>query len=375
MINSIALVGTVASCVTGFRRDLIKYLVGKDITVYAFALDYDDASKAEVKKLGAVPVDYTLSRSGLNPFKDISDTIKLSRTLRSIKPDLVFCYFSKPVIFGTLAAKLAGVKRRIGMLEGLGYAFTEQPHAVKLKTKILKNVQVILYKISMPFLERLILLNGDDKKDLVDAYGINVKNVDIIGGIGLDLTSYQYSEPPQTPVVFVFVGRLLAEKGIHEFVKAAELVREKYTDSRFLVLGGIDIANPGALTEDALDHAIKSGLITYPGHVNNVIEWLHTSSVFVLPSYREGVPRSTQEAMAIGRAVITSDVPGCRDTVVDGVNGFLTTPWSTLDLYEKMEKFMIDRKLIVTMGVESREMAMRDFDVNSVNDKIYGFLS
>ena len=374
MINSIALIGTVASCVTGFRKELIEFLVAKGITVYAFALDYDDVSRAEVEALGARPMDYSLTRSGLNPFRDISDTIKLSRTLRSINPDLVFCYFSKPVIFGTLAAKMAGVKRRIGMLEGLGYAFTEQPSAERFKTKVLRRIQVVLYQLTMPLLERLILLNSDDEKDLVDRYNITVKSVDILGGIGLDLSEYNYSVPPQSPVTFVFVGRLLAEKGIHEFLSAAERIKNKYEDSRFLVLGGVDKANPGALTEGALDHAIKSGLITYPGHVNNVVEWLHASSVFVLPSYREGVPRSTQEAMAIGRAVITADVPGCRDTVVDGVNGFLTTPWSVSDLYKKMAFFMEDRSLIISFGVESREIALRDFDVNTINEKIYGFL-
>lgn len=374
MVKSIALIGTLSSCVLGFRKDLIQGLVSKGVTVYAFALDYDDDSKSKVQKLGAIPVSYSFSRSGLNPLVDIADTLKLAKLIKSISPDVVLCYFAKPVIFGTLAAKLAGVSRRIGMLEGLGYVFTEQPSGIRFKTKVIKAVQVLLYKIALPKLERLILLNRDDQKDLVDKYNISIKEVSILGGIGLDLSQYKYSPPPVKPVSFIFVGRLLAEKGIHEFITAAKLVKNKYPDTKFVVLGGIDHDNPGALTTGALDEVINSGLIIYPGHVDDVVSWLKDSSVFVLPSYREGMPRSTQEAMAIGRPVITSDVPGCRDTVVNGVNGFITKPWSSSDLSNKMLYFIENSDQISSMGYESYKMAVSHYDANLVNEKLYSYI-
>lgn len=183
MVKSIALIGTLASCVLGFRKDLIEGLVSKGVTVYAFALDYDEDSKSKVQKLGAIPVSYSFSRSGLNPLVDIADTLKLAKLIKSINPDVVLCYFAKPVIFGTLAAKLAGVSRRIGMLEGLGYVFTEQPSGIRFKTKVIKAVQVLLYKIALPKLERLILLNRDDQKDLIEKYNISIKEVSILGGL------------------------------------------------------------------------------------------------------------------------------------------------------------------------------------------------
>ncbi|KQB55307.1 glycosyl transferase family 1 [Pseudomonas endophytica] len=374
MVKSIALIGTLASCVLGFRKDLIKGLVSKGVKVYAFALDYDEVSKSEVRLLGAEPVDYTFSRSGLNPIADIVDTLKLAKLIKSIGPELVFCYFAKPVIFGTIAAKIAGVSRRIGMLEGLGYVFTDQPSGTRFKTKFLKAVQVMLYRIALPSLERLVLLNEDDQKDLVEKYKISVKKVSILGGIGLDISQYHYSRPPVSPITFIFIGRLLAEKGIHEFIAAAKKVKAECLDVTFVVLGGIDHDNPGALTEGALDEVINSGLITYPGHVEDVAVWLRSSSVFVLPSYREGMPRSTQEAMAIGRAVITSDVPGCRDTVEDGVNGFLVKPWSPDDIYSKMMFFVKNKDQVVNMGLASYRIAVSSYDVSLVNEKIYSYL-
>src|SRR5690554_820854 len=191
----IALIGTTVGCVLGFRSDLIKALVAQGHQVYAFALDYDDDGQRKVEELGAVAVRYKFSRAGINPVYDLYNTFKLSKILKRISPDLVFSYFSKPVIFGTLAAVLAGVKRRIGMLEGLGYVFTEGPQGTKLTTKALRKVQVFLYRISFPFLERIIFLNKDDPVDLLMENNLKVKEVSVLGGIGLDLASYPYSIP------------------------------------------------------------------------------------------------------------------------------------------------------------------------------------
>ncbi len=209
------------------------------------------------------------------------------------------------------------------MLEGLGFTFTEQPFPLPFKTKLIRWVQVQLYRLSVPLLDKIIFLNPDDPKDLLEKYSIKSKKTEILGAIGLDLTNYAFVQPDTSKRRFIFIGRLLAEKGINEYIGAAKLVKQQYPDAEFVVLGGLDEGNPGGLKKAQLEALIKENIIIYPGHVNDVPRWIAEASVFVLPSYREGVPRSTQEAMAIGRAVITTDVPGCKETVEHGVNGFI----------------------------------------------------
>lgn len=374
--HQIILIGTVASSFYGFRADLIRAMREKQYTVYAFTSEYTDLDLKKIESLGAIPMTYELNRGGLNPLSDIVATYKLSKKIREIKPDLVFSYFSKPVIFGTLAAKLAKAPRVVGMLEGLGYTFTEQPEGLGKKTQLIKKIQVFLYKIALPQLDQLIFLNPDDPKDLLEKYDIHVKNVEILGGIGLNLQDYPYQPLSNIhlPLKFLFIGRLLKEKGIHEFVQAAKLVKKIYPDTEFTVLGAIDHHNLGALQQTELDSLISSNIIQYPGHVSNIKDWIADNHVFVLPSYREGVPRSTQEAMAIGRAVITTDVPGCRETVVDGVNGFLVPKWDPEALAKKMIYFIEHPEQVRMMGAESYKIAVEKFDAEKVNQRLVNIL-
>src|SRR5690554_924357 len=371
----IILLGTTAFNSIIFRQDLIKELVSNGHEIYVFGLCFSPDEDDQLRALGATPVAYSFSRTGLNPFRNITDTLTLARQIKAIRPDLVFSYFAKPVVFGTIAAKIAGVPRRIAMLEGLGFTFTEQPNGLPFKTKLIRSVQVLLYRLAFPLLERIIFLNPDDPVDLVEKYKLKVKQVSVLGGIGLNLADYPYSVPQAEPVRFIFIGRLLAEKGINEYIAAARLVKQQYPKAEFVVLGGLDEGNPGGLTQQTLDSYIDQNIVIYPGHVNNVHEWLAGSSVFVLPSYyREGVPRSTQEAMAIGRPIITTDVPGCRETVVDGVNGFFVPPWSSEQLAEKMIRFIEQPELIEQMGKESYRIAQEKFDAQEVNERLVGML-
>jgi len=369
----IALIGTTSACVIGFRADLIRALVSQGYDVYAFALDYDVNTRLKVREFGAEPVDYCFSRAGLNPLRDIANTIALAAKIREVSPEIVFCYFAKPVIFGTIAAAMAGVKKRIGMLEGLGYVFTKSPKKEGYRIKVIRAIQVMLYRFSFPLLDTLIFLNPDDPVDLMEKNKLKVRKVGVLGGIGLDLNNYPYSNPKYSPVVFIFVGRLLAEKGIHEYIGAARLVKTHHPEAQFVVLGGLDVENPGGLSSLDIEALIEEGLVTYPGHVDDVKDWLANASVFVLPSYREGLPRSTQEAMAIGRAIITTDVPGCRETVEDGVNGFLVKPWVAEDLAEKMIRFIESPELIKKMGIESYRIAQNKYDAAKVNRKIIDY--
>lgn len=370
----IAIIGTTAASMISFRKELIKLLCCNGHEVYAFAIDYDDDVKNKIRKYGAIPVDYNFSRTGLNPFTDIINTIRLSKLLKNINADFVFSYFSKPAIFGTLAAKLAGVTNINAMLEGLGYFFTSSGKKDSLRVIALRKILVLLYRFSFRYVDNLIFLNADDKKDLLEKARINVKNVSVLGAIGLDINEYPYVPAPVDPISFIFVARFLQEKGVYEFIQAAKIVKEKFPGTHFYMLGDLDVYNPGSLNIDSFNQLKGSGIIELPGHVDNVQDWLAKASVFVLPSYREGFPRSTQEAMAMGRAVITSDVPGCRETVIDGVNGFLVQARAPADLAEKMLRFLDDPDLITVMGAASHEIARLRFDSGIVNEKLLKIL-
>ncbi len=370
----VAIIGTTAHSILGFRIDLIKSLIAKGHEVYAFAQDYQESSKQTVEALGAIAVQYRFNRTGLNPFVDLVNTYKLVKQLKFYGIEQTFCYFTKPVIFGTLAAVLAGVKRRYAMLEGLGFTFTPQAEGIPFKTKLLKRVQVFLYQCTLPYLNRLILLNNDDKVDLIDHYKINIKNITVLGPIGLNLADYSYSKAPIDSVSFLFIGRLLKEKGIFEYVNAAKLVKVKYPTAQFIILGSIDTENPGGLSQYQLDKLIDEQVVNWPGFVTDIAQWLQETSIFVLPSYREGFPRSTQEAMAIGRAVITTDVPGCRETVQEGVNGFLVAPYSAEVLADKMCYFIEHPEKIIEMGNNSYQIAQQNFDAAKVNERLIELL-
>ncbi|GHY25300.1 glycosyl transferase family 1 [Vibrio cholerae] len=360
-----------------FRRDLIKYLVKQGHTVYAFALDYSPEAKAAVVALGAIPVDYTLSKTGVNPIRDLKDTLALAKKLKAIQPDVVFSFFVKPSIYGTLAAKLAGVPRRIAMLEGLGYIHTPNKSGFSLKKRLLQLVHGCLCTIGYAFADKVLFLNPDDPDDLAKKSLVNREKFQVLGPIGLDLDAYPYKQITTfEPIRFIFIARLLAEKGIFEYLQAARLVKKIHPNAEFIVLGGLDPDNPAALSSAQLDEVIDEGIITYPGHVTNVPEWIASAHVFVLPSYyREGVPRSTQEAMVIGRAVITTDAPGCRETVIDGVNGFLIPPFDSAILAEKMLYLIEHPEEMQLMGNESYRIAKERFDVHKINPVLADILT
>lgn len=346
-------------------------MVNEGYEVFVFCVDFTEETRKQLEALGAKPMDYQLSRAGLNPFADLSSIWQLKKLFKDIKPDVVLSCFVKPSIYGSIAAKLACVPKRYAMIEGLGFVFTDLPGGITFKQKLLRKIQVLLYRLALPAMDAIIFLNPDDPVDLLEKNNLKAKRVEVLGGIGLDLTQFSYSPAQISPVKFIFIARLLAEKGIFEYIEAAKVVKKQHPETEFIVLGGMDESNPGGLKQDQLQQLLEAGIITYPGYVTNVPEWVAQSSVFVLPSYyREGVPRSTQEAMAIGRAVITTDVPGCRETVVDGVNGFLVPKWNAAALAEKMLYFIENPESIRTMGDESYKLAVERFDADKVNAKL-----
>lgn len=375
MKKKIVLMAGAAVTLIWFRKEFIVELTRQGYEVHCFAYGYNDKIRQEVISWGGIPHDHIINPKGMNILKDIKASIHFFKALKNISPDIVFTTFVKPVIFGGVVAKLAKVPRIVGMIEGLGNGFTRYKEGATLKSKVLRLVQVLLYKLALPRLDKLILLNPDDKKDLIDAYGIKTKEVDILGGIGVDLEKFAFSLPPQNEISFIFIARLLKEKGIFEFLAAAEIIKKEYPSAKFRILGGFDLENPFGLAPDTLEYYIKNNIVEYLGQVDNVAEMLSQSSVFVLPSfYREGVPRSTQEAMAVGRAIITTDVAGCRETVENNRNGFLIPPYSAEAVADKMRYFIEHPEAVITMGQESRKIAEQKFNINEVNQRLIKLL-
>ena len=373
--KKMVLIGNTSSMMLGFRSDLIKKLISENYRVFAFVCEYTESELNKIKELGAHVVIYKMNRGGVNPFADLQTIFELKRKISEIKPDIVFSYFTKPVVYGSFAAKMNKVPKIVGMIEGLGSPFTVHKNGQNLKIKIIKAVQIVLYRIAFPFMDKIIFLNKDDPNDLITQNKISYKTnaIEILGPIGLDLKDYKYKVWDETQQIsFIFIARLLAEKGIFEYIEAAKIIKIKYPQVIFKIIGGLDIENPYGLTQQELDEIIASGIIEYPGFVNDVAKRIQNSAVFVLPSYyREGIPRSTQEAMAIGRPVITTDVPGCRETVVDGVNGFLVPKWDAQALAEKMCYFIEHPEQVNIMGLESYKIAQEKFDANIANDKLF----
>lgn len=369
----ILLIGNQASTILLFRKKLIEKLVAKKVIVHTLTMDHDVEKFNQIAQLGAIPDQYYFSRSGMNPLSDLKNTVALSKKIKNIKPDVVFCFFPKPVIFGTLAARLAGIKRIYNLLEGLGFCYTAHLSKDSFKKKILKTIQTYLYKLTLPRAKKVLFLNPDDYKDLIVYNHITLIDSEVIGGIGVDLHDYPYSEPPTKKIHFGMVSRLLVEKGVREFVEAAKIVKSKYPDVQFSIAGAID-DNPGGITREQLNVWKKEGYVDFLGQISDVKNYLCELSVFVLPSYREGIPRSTQEAMSIGRAIITTDVPGCRETINHGINGFMIPPWNAEVLADAMISFINNPEQIVTMGIESRRIAEEKFDENVATDKLINIL-
>src|SRR5690606_18240111 len=379
MINKkIAIIGSTAYNLYNFRKDFIFACLEQGHQVYAFVSEYDDQWLDIIKNLGATPISYQLSRGGLNPLSDLYSIFQLINKIKEIQPDIVFSYSTKPIIYATLAAYKTNVPYIYGMIEGLGSPFTIHKHGQSLKTKFIRFVQISLYRLAFPYLDKIIFLNRDDPKDLVHRYNLPHKNnaIEVLGPIGLNLQEYTYTKwDTEKNLSFIFIARLIAEKGIFEYLEAARIVKEKYPDIIFKIIGGLDPENPTGLKQAQLDQLIKTGIIEYAGFVKDVDQRIRESAVFVLPSYyREGVPRSTQEAMAIGRPVITTDVPGCNETVVDGVTGFLIPKWDVNALVKKMIYFIEYPEQVNKMGYQGFLYAKKNFNADHINHRLLQIL-
>lgn len=362
-----------AASIVGFRGALIRDLIQAGAEVVVLAPDYTPEIRTAVAQLGATPMDYPLDRTGINPITDLRTLFTLWRMLRELRPSVVIPYNIKPVVYGTLAATLAGVPKRVALIEGLGYAFISDK-TTPLKTRVLRLGIKGMYRVALSKSHTVVFLNPDDQSEFIQNRIVRANKTVLLGGIGVDLHEWQPAPPVLHPVTFTLAARLLREKGIVEFAESARQMKQRYPDTRFILLGGLD-TNPGALKREEIMQWVHEGILEWHGHVSDVRLYFAQTSVYVLPSfYREGVPRSTQESMAMARPVITTDAPGCRETVVHGENGLLIPPRDVCALVEAMEYFIQNPQEIARMGQASRRLAEERFDVHTINRKIMDIL-
>src|SRR3546814_283104 len=227
--------------------------------VLAFAPDHDDATRAWLRANGITPIDFSLARAGMNPVKDATSLLELRRLLRLYKPDITLGYYIKPVIYGTIAAWLAGVPRRYAMIEGLGFAFTEGQRP-SWRRASLQRIVAKLYRSALRLAERVVFLNPDDRREFVERRLVSPDRAVILGGIGLDLQEWSYSKPDAEAATFIMVGRLLRDKGVEEYVEAAKALHPHYPKARFLLVGGHD-ENPAAMSLAEVQSWVDAGLI------------------------------------------------------------------------------------------------------------------
>ena len=355
----------VGNCdIVRFRGWLIRDLIAAGHRVYGCA-PADPALARQLAALGATFVPISIARTGTNPLRDVGDVARLARLMRSLQADIVLSYSTKANVVGTLAARLAAVPRVFVMVEGLGYAFTE---GGGIRRRLLRSVLSVGFSVAFRLADGVFVLNDTDR-DFVRAQGFVGKRQPVIkiNGTGIDLGEFA-----RTPVTnpgqprFLLIARLLREKGIPEFAAAARLLRAEFPHARFQLVGRFD-SNPGALGQPEVAGWQEEGLIEYLGETDDVRPFLHACTVYVLPSWREGMPRTIMEALSVGRAVVTTDVPGCRETVVDGENGFLVPARDPQALAAAMRRFIVAPDLAVRMAEASRKIAETRFDVSEVN--------
>ncbi|MEX1663910.1 glycosyltransferase family 4 protein [Zhongshania arctica] len=351
-----------------FRGSLIEAMCSLKLEVHAAGpclLD-DKETCGWLEARGVVCHDVPIARVGLNPIRDLYAMFVLFSLMRRIKPRLYLGYTIKPVIWGLLAATLAGVPKRVALITGLGYAFTGQ---AKGKRALIQWIARWLYAFALDKASLVFFQNPDDLREFQNLGLVaQDKPVRVLNGSGVDLSSYCRSDLPNVEIFqFLLIARLLGDKGIREYAAAASLLLEKYPNVEFKLVGGLD-PNPDGIGESEVQKWANSNVLEWLGELRDVRPAIAECHVFVLPSYREGTPRTVLESMAMGRPIITTDAPGCRETVVDGENGFLVPVYSVELLAAAMEKFIQNPELIATMGKRSREVAEEKYDVHKVNE-------
>ena len=362
-MSNILLVASFPESILSFRGSLIAAMQeqGMRVSVAAPGLPVGNAIRTRLEALGVSVHDVRLQRAGVNPIRDFLLMWQLFVLMRKAKTDMVLSYTVKPVIYGSIAAWLARVPHRYALVTGLGFAFTGERHG--LVPILVKN----LYRFALGKVDKVFFQNPDDERLLTDVGVLSDRSATVVvNGSGVNLYHYSFAPTQVGKPEFLMICRLLGDKGVREYAQAAKKLNAQHPDAEFKLVGWID-ENPDSISQCELDSWVKHGDIEFLGRLDDVRPAISDCTVYVLPSYREGTPRTVLEAMAMGRPIITTDAPGCRETVIDGENGFLVPVKSVDALVEAMRKFIDDPELAVRMGKRSRETAEEKYDVHKVN--------
>ncbi len=358
--------------VFNFRGKLLDSIaqLGYEIHIVSPILEKYAADHNEFINRGYHVHQIAMQRTGTNPVKDIKTFIHSYQLLNRIKPEYLLSYTVKPMVYGTLAAWLAKVPHRFVLISGLGYTFQQVEEANK--RSIFQKFVHALYQQALSKSSKVFFQNNDDLNLLKKLNIVQpIIPAVVVNGSGVDLHDFNVlplprNESGEIKPSFLLIARLLKDKGIVEYVEAAKQIKKEYSNAEFHLVGSID-ENPAAIKQTQLDQWIVDGDIIYWGQLRDVRPAIAASSIYVLPSYREGTSRSVLEAMSMGRAIITTDAPGCRETVTTGINGYLVPVQAVTELIDAMRQFIEHPNLCERMGLASRGIAVDKYDVRKVN--------
>jgi glycosyltransferase involved in cell wall biosynthesis len=338
--------------------------LGLDVAVAA----PDGPGRDAIEAAGIRFHDVPLARGSTDPRTELRTLAAIATLVARERPTLVHDVTVKPVLYGGLASRLLRVPALVSSVSGLGYLFIAQGRRAAVRRRLV----ALAYRRALGHpRSRVIFQNEDDRSELL-ALGCVApeRTVVIRGGSGVDVASYRVAPPPAGPPLVVMPSRVLRDKGVLEYVEAARILRRRGTIARFAIAGGLH-ENPAALTRAELDAIVAEGAVEWWGHRTDMPAVLAQASIVCLPSYREGTPRALLEAAAAGRAVVTTDVPGCRDAVIPGETALLATVRSGEDLARQLDTLLRDAALRERMGAAGRALAEREFDVKRVVDAVF----
>lgn len=336
----------------------------------------DGPAVADIQALGMTHHAIPMTRSGKHPLQELGTLLALVRLFRRVRPDVVHLVTIKPVLYGGIAARLARVRGMVAAISGLGFVFLSN----SLKMRLVRSVVARLYRIALGHPNSRVIFQNANDRDLLKSLGaVRDAQVVMIRGAGVDLDAYRaLPEPPAPPVVVTMVARLLRDKGVQEFVQAAGLLRQRGLPVTMQLVGGVDAGNPASATQSEVDAWQRDGAVQALGERSDVAALYAASHIAVLPSYREGLPKSLIEAAACARAVVTTDVPGCRDAIEAGETGLLVPVRDAPALADAIARLAEDPALRQAMGLAGRALAEREFNIErvaSIHVALYDALS
>ena len=359
------IVASYAESIKNFSSELLDEIEKIGFSIHVVIPNYENAElkKYFLKKTSWVTHFYELQRRGTNLLNDFKTIIQLKSIILKVKPDIIFSFTIKPVIYSNIMGYLLNIRKRYAFITGVGYLFYENNNSIL--SSFIKN----FYRISLNCTTTVIFQNKDDISTFYSQKVISKKTqIKQVNGSGVNI-NYFKETPIPNKINFLMIARLLVSKGVREYAAAAEKIKKMDIDAEFFLAGWFD-EGPDSISKEELNRWKKQNTITYHGELTDVRPLISSCSIYVLPSYREGTPRTVLEAMSMGRPIITTNVPGCRETVINNYNGFLVERNNTDSLVSAMQKFISKPEMIQNMGRNSRSIAESKYDVNLVNEQL-----